>query len=474
MDLPERLVAGAGPNGDAAETHVRGCAACQNASLKSMDVAFMRMAADLVGPKGFEANDQQIDGVPEEFIGPLLREVIMHEVGHTLGLRHNFKGSALLEFDEMNDGDSDIGAISSSVMDYLPINVAHGEDLEQGPWTTPTVGPYDVWAIEYGYSGGDTKEILARAAEDRTLDFATDEDTPGPDPMARRFDHAGNPLDYADAQIALAKDLRSQIIEKMVDDGESWAKARRAYSMLLNKQLSAASIAANWIGGSTVHRVVKGDGSGRDPIEAIDADMQRRAMAIVIDSTMPDEAYGLTPALLSKMTVDKWFDEGGIRDVMRDSTYEPHSTIGGVQKTALTWIMNPTTLRRVYDNEFRAAEGEDVLTISEILNAVRESVWSELDSRPEKDAPHISSLRRNLQRSHLDRVVALASDRNGFGVVAAPVASLARQQLREINEQIAEVMSRDSGRLDAYSKAHLVDAQGHIERVIDAEYVYNP
>jgi hypothetical protein len=477
MDLPERLVAGAGPNGDAAETHVRGCAACQNAALKAMDVAFMRMTADLVGADSFEDDGQQIDGVPEEFIGPLLREVIMHEVGHTLGLRHNFKGSALLEYDEMNSAENgDIGAISSSVMDYLPINVAHGEGLEQGQWTTATVGPYDVWAIEYGYAAGDTKEILARSAEDRSLDFATDEDTPGPDPMARRFDHAGDPLDYAEAQIALAQELRSSIIENMVDDGESWAKARRAYNMLLNKQLGGAAIASNWVGGSTVHRVVKGDGSGRDPIEPIDADTQRRAVAIVLDSTMPDEAYGLTPELLSKMTVDKWFDSGGIRDVMRDATYEPHATIGGIQRTAFTWLLNPTTLRRVYDNEFRAAEGEDVITIAEILNAVRESVWTELDTRPEKGAKksHVSSLRRNLQRAHLDRIVSLASSSNGLGVVSSPMASLARQQLREINEQIAEVMSRDGGRLDAYSKAHLIDAKGHIERVIDAAYVYNP
>ena len=61
-----------------------------------------------------------------------------------------------------------------------------------------------------------------------------------------------------------------------------------------------------------------------------------------------------------------------------------------------------------------------------------------------------------------------------MGVVSTPVASLARQQLREINEQIAEVISRDGGRLDTYSKAHLIDAKGHIDRVIEASYVYNP
>ena len=137
---------------------------------------------------------------------------------------------------------------------------------------------------------------------------------------------------------------------------------------------------------------------------------------------MPDEAYGLTPELLSKMTVEKWFDGGGIREVMRDSTYEPHSKIGGLQNTALTWILNPTTLRRVYDNEFRRGDGEDAITVAEILNAVRESVWSELDTRPAGDSKeaYVSSLRRNLQRAHLNpnRAVGVRRQWDGGGVDA--------------------------------------------------------
>ena len=58
--------------------------------------------------------------------------------------------------------------------------------------------------------------------------------------------------------------------------------------------------------------------------------------------------------------------------------------------------------------------------------------------------------------------------------VSSPVASLARQQLREIDEQIAEVISRDGSRLDPYSRAHLIDAKNHIDRVLDAAYLYNP
>ena len=108
-----------------------------------------------------------------------------------------------------------------------------------------------------------------------------------------RFDHAENLLDYADSQIALVQELRSRIIDDMVEDGEGWAKARRAYEMLLRKHRGAIGIASNWIGGTTVNRVKKG--MDRDPIESIPAAQQRRALMFVLDNSMPDDAYGLSP-----------------------------------------------------------------------------------------------------------------------------------------------------------------------------------
>jgi hypothetical protein len=476
MDGVGKLVAGAGPDGEAIESMTHACSACTNTSRKAFDVGFMRMNADLLGlmgPRLDAEGGQTLDGVPEEFIGPLLKEVIMHEVGHTLGLRHNFKGSQLYSYEEMNSEGFD-GPISSSVMDYLPVNIAFGEGVEQGPWTTTTIGPYDMWAIAYGYSPGDTKAIMERANEPE-LRYATDEDTPGPDPMARRFDHAENPLDYADSQVALVHELRSRIIDEMVEDGESWAKARRAYEMLLRKHRGAVSIASNWIGGSTVNRVKKG--MELDPIESIPADQQRRAIAFVLDNTMPDEAYGLTPELLRKMTVEKWFDDGGIRDAQRDATFPIHSSISGVQKAALTAVLNPSTLNRVYDNEFRAEPDEDVLTVPEVMGMVKMAVWAELDSRPDgrKTAsdPFVSSLRRNLQRNHLERLIDLAGESNGFGASSTAVGSLSRAQLRDLDAAIGESLSRDGNRLDPYTKAHLSDAKAIIDRVLNSDYIYN-
>ena len=89
------------------------------------------------------------------------------------------------------------------------------------------IGPYDYWAIEYGYTpSSDLKPILNRVAEPE-LQYATDEDTGGPDPLARRYDFSKNPLDYAKNQMRLAKYHRGRLLEKFVKDGESWRKARQ-------------------------------------------------------------------------------------------------------------------------------------------------------------------------------------------------------------------------------------------------------
>ena len=418
--------------------------------------------------------EQMIDGVPERFIGPMLREVIMHEVGHTLGLRHNFKGSTIYSLEKINTEGHKNVAQSGSVMDYLPTNINFELGETQGDWTTTTIGPYDYWAIEYGYGAAKPEKVLERV-NDPMLIYATDEDTRGPDPRARRFDHGKNPLNFAQSQIKLMQHLRTKILTDMVDDGESWSKARRAYEMSLGKQSQAMSIAANWIGGSYLSRNKKGDPGEVDPVRPIEAEQQRRALKLVIDSSMPDEAFGLTNELLRKMTLDKWYDGGGMRDVSRDETFPVHDRIAGIQGTALTQILNPQTLGRIYDNEFRSLPDDDVLTVPETMGMIRDAAWLELGGTPAGDCsdrkPFISSLRRNLQRAHLDRLMALSMPGNGFGSASTPVSNLSRMQLRDLQTQIELVLQRDGRRMDAYSRAHLSEASSLIGRALDAQII---
>ena len=125
-------------------------------------------------------------------------------------------------------------------MDYLPVNIFDWQNKKkQGDYTMIDMGPYDFWAIEYGYAivekPEELKPILAKASQPE-LTYATDEDTFGPDPLARRYDFAADPLSYGKKQLELARFHRERLIDKFVKEGQSWAHARHGYEMTLALQ----------------------------------------------------------------------------------------------------------------------------------------------------------------------------------------------------------------------------------------------
>ncbi|QDV55132.1 zinc-dependent metalloprotease [Rosistilla oblonga] len=423
--------------------------------------------------------DQLLDGIPEWFVGPLLADLVAHEVGHTLGLRHNFKASSVHSLDEINsEAIKGKKTFTGSVMDYTPINFRLESGDVQGDYAMIEIGPYDYWAVEYGYTftDADLPKILKRCHEPE-LQYATDEDTSGPDPLARRYDFGRDPLDYAKEQMKLVQLYRSRILDKFVKDGDSWAKARRGYELTLSKQTSAVSMMAGWVGGAFVHRDKKGDPEDRSPIEVVPAEQQRAALNFVIETSFNDDSYGLTPDLLARMSVDKWLDEGFSRAMTNEATWPIHDRILGLQASALTMIMNPTTLRRVYDNEFRLPADQDTVTLPELLGTIRTAVWTELGEKCPADCssrnPMISSLRRNLQREHLDRLIDLMLKKTDTSAAAKPISNLAMMQTKELKDEIDKSLGKCGDDMDAYTKAHLSECQSRIEQALNAGYVFN-
>ncbi len=175
------------------------------------------------------------DELPEEFIGQAIKEIVMHEVGHSLGLRHNFKASTMLTADQLHDTSvTHAKGLVGSVMDYSPINIAP-KGKKQGDYYTTTLGPYDYWAIEYAYKpiDGDEatelKKIAARAPE-RDLSYATDEDSMlNDDPYVNRWDLGSDPCQFGKDRIALASELLADLDSRVVKDGDSSARTRRSF-----------------------------------------------------------------------------------------------------------------------------------------------------------------------------------------------------------------------------------------------------
>ncbi len=424
-----------------------------------------------------EEKGDVLDGIPEWFIGPALRELVAHEVGHTLGLRHNFAGSSIYTMDQINSEDvKGKQPWSTTVMDYNGTNIRIDSGDEQGDYSVINIGPYDYWAIEYGYAPNDkaAKKVLERSGE-RELLFLTDEDTWDCDPRARRYDMGADPINFAKEQVALAQELRDQLLTDFVKEGESWARARRGYTITLGLQTRSMSMMANWLGGAYTSKARKGDNTDEKPVVPVDARTQREALNFIIDQSFYDDAYGLTPELLQHLTLDKWFDEGGINSLYEDRSFPVHDRILGIQASALTMILNPTTLKRVYDNEFQSED--ESLTLSEMMDTIKSAAWSEIEESPSgkytAQSPMVSSLRRNLQREHIERLIDLSLPGTGFGAAYKPISNLALMQLRDLKEEIGATLEKGKKGLDPYTRAHLTEAQIRIGKALDAQYIYN-
>ena len=456
---------------------------CMAAEGMSFDLALMQMTLALWtddakddDAKDDESKEQMLDGMPESFVGPLIAHLVAHEVGHTLGLRHNFKASSLYTLAEINsDAIKGKKQLAGSVMDYIGVNINQESGETQGDYSMSGIGPYDEWAIEFGYTFGDIKTVLSRVAEPELV-YGTDEDTFGPDPLARRYDFSKDPLDFALNHIRLSKHHRDRLLSNFIKDGDSWDRIRYGYELTLSLQTRAISMMANWVGGAFVHRDKKGDPNGRMPVEVVPAEQQRRALKFVVDNAFNDDAFGLTPELVTAMGRDKWLDDS--RVFFQESTWPIHDRVIGIQSSALTMLMNPTTLKWVYDNELRVPEGEDALTLPELLTTISDTVWNELTQDPEGEfsarKPVISSLRRNLQREHLERLIDLTLPGNGSSAASRTISMLSAAQLQTVLDKIDAAQSSAADRHDVYTTAHLALTRKRIEKVLEADYILNP
>ena len=415
----------------------------------------------------------------ERLIDEGLKEVTMHEVGHTLGLRHNFKASTLHSLDDLRDpatvAKTGLGA---SIMDYNPVYIVP-ESVKQGHYYSQTIGPYDYWAIEYGYKPlkdeeEGLEEIASRSGEPG-LAYSTDEDTRGidPDPHSRRWDMGDDLVAYAKQQADLVAEALPKVVDDMVEEGEGYEQARQAFGILLATHARSMFDAARYVGGVYVSRSHKGDKDAPEPFALVDAKRQREAIQLVAEQVLSDQPFQIPPSLYNKLAPTRW-SHWGVDGVSRVD-YPVHETIRLWQDRVLNQLMGSLTMTRIHDNELKAVADEDALTVAELLEALSEAVFHEVyeydaDDKAEytNRKPFVSSLRRNLQRSYLARLAKLSLERT-----SAPedCQTLAYAELADLKKRIDTVLEDEPG-LDRYSDAHLREASHRIEKLLDTDRVF--
>jgi hypothetical protein len=437
--------------------------ACKIGNLLSIDISLADAAMAAGVLMDGDTDTEMLDGLPEEFIGPMIRYISAHEVGHCLGLQHNMAASTIRSLEEVNSEGFD-GPTIGSVMDYVAANINHELGEVQGPYATPALGPYDHWAIAFGYGPEDEVEkVLSRVSEPDHIFISQSAMGAGSDPRNMTWDYGADNIEFAESRMGIVRELRGKLVSDIVDDGESWAVARRRFSALQGTHMQSMFIVAPWIGGSYINNDFKGDPGDRAPIEDVPADRQRQALAFIIANSFEDDAYGLTPELLRHLGKEYWWDPAGIDELIADPSVTVHDMVGGIQATSLTLIMNPTRLRRVYDNEFRTT-GDDVFTLEELVTTVSDNVWRECAN----GSTDISSFRRNLQREHLQRLTDLALMDTATSPTLRTISTLARHELRRIDKMTESALQSGP---DTYTQAHLEDIRARIAKTLEAAYV---
>ena len=269
-------------------------------------------------------------------------------------------------------------------MDYSPINIAP-KGKKQGDYYSTTIGPYDYWAIEYAYKpvdgdeASELKKIASRAPE-HDLVYATDEDALlNDDPYVNRWDLGSDPCEFGKERIALAIELLKDLDERVVKDGDSWARTRRAFSILLQQWGDGATLASEHVGGQSVSRDHKADKDARDPIVPVPGAKQRDCLKFLVDAILSDQSFQFSPALLRRLGTERWMHWGASGFSGPGVNISVLEKILGIQKIVLSHCLAGQTLARLQNQQLQANPGSDPLRMEEVFRALTDGVWSDLD-----------------------------------------------------------------------------------------------
>ncbi len=376
----------------------------------------------------------------DELMGELVRFVSAHEVGHTIGLQHNMQASAAYSVEQLRTRFTCEMGVAPSIMDYARFNyVAQpGDDA----CLMPLVGPYDKFAVEWGYrpflgkdryaEREDLRAMVADMQEDPVYRFSSPN---GADPTALTEAIGDDAMRASDYGVENLKRIVDNLTEWTFEDGEDYSQLEELYGNVVSQwSRYTGHVVAN-VGG--VVRTRKRQGQDGVPYERVSEDRQRRAVEYL------NRQVFATPEWLLDADVLDRFQSSGAPDLVR-----------GRQAAALNQLMNVARMKRLVEQE--AFHDDDAYTLGEMLDDLRAGVWSEASSGRDADA-----YRRNLQRAYLDRMGALMEDEEAMRTDVAPFV---RGQLAALRGELETAAAGASHRA---TRLHFLDAVERIDAILE-------
>jgi hypothetical protein len=433
---------------------------------RSGEILFSRIyiSADMLNSEGYayfaqvSALDSNARKLPlsDELVGRLIEPIISHEVGHTLGLAHNFKASQAYSVAQLRNRDFiEKNGIVASIMSYAPFNyVAQPEDKLKPEHLIPQIGPYDGFAIRWGY----TPIPSAQTAEDEadTLDAWASEQQNNPwlaydsdydvdiddnDPTVLKFNLSSDRLAAAKLGIKNLERSMNLLIEATTRQGEDYEQLSRAYWAVMNIRNYFLVAAATVPGG-----VIENRAMGKNP----------RAEYTPVSIREQREAVQF---LMAQLKVTDTFIRPDISDrlypiaITEDLFISQVSVLGQLMQSSRYVALIDLETRALYESNGKQKPNATYPLVS-YLEDIQNGVWSEIDS----PNVQIHPLRRELQRAYLSLLDTQLKVNNATDLRAAARANL-RRLLDKINKTLPGVD-------DATIKAHLEDGRDEIEKML--------
>ena len=381
--------------------------------------------------------------MPDELIGELLAYIVAHEVGHSIGFPHNMKASSHYTVDELRSAEfTKKYGTEASIMDYGRFNyVAQPGD---GATLIPVVGPYDFFAVKWGYgqyvSAEKEKEgqaaLVAEQKENPVLRFGNAD--PSEDPTRQTEDLGSDSLAATVLGMKNIDRVADYLVEACARKGEDYELLNNMYSQLLSQRTRELMHVTAIVGGYEEINLFYGDA---DQIYyPIAAGRQKEAVQFLIQQTFKTNPKLISPQITLRL------ETSGAADRILSS-----------QRSILSSLMRTSRLDRMAEQVQRVADSEGEETVyrpEQLLNDLTHGIWSELKA----EEVSVDLYRRNLQRTHVE----MLADKVEQSSAASDVPGLCMVQLKKI----LRMLNKKPGS-DAVTQAHLAELTQAIKIVLD-------
>lgn len=435
-----------------------------------------RMALSALSVKPPQGGDMK------EFIHQYIRYLTAHEIGHNLGLRHNFHGSTFLKPEELNNTNiTHTKGLVASVMDYVPINLAP-LGTTQGDYYPVILGPYDEWAIAYGYqpfegyghgsavplSEKPMLDAIASQSSQPELSFGTDEDADaGLDPAINPFDLSNNMLQFSQVQLDNTRILWKKLEKFSPSSNVESPNMREMFDSLYLYYFRQLNPLLLYIGGESFNRPNEGFKGSSLPFEAISINEQRNALALLQKYVFAEDAFQFSPELLNKLAPARW-RHWGTRLLVFPLDYPIGDRVTLLQRIVLLELLSPERLTRLRDSSLKT-NPENVLSLPELFDTLQNGIWSEIFPSKEK-VMKISNFRRSLQKEYLSYLIEMVLRKTD---APEDANAIAWSKIKELREAITQTLRERDKKLDAYSRTHLEETRDRITKALNSQLQSN-